>query len=79
MIPPRILHLHSSFDAGGKELRCVRLINAFGAEFSHSIVSAQPGALGAAKLVSSGISADYPPDFPPLAGSPSLGRLRMLA
>ena len=27
---PRFLHLHSSFDAGGKEVRCVRLINAFG-------------------------------------------------
>ncbi|MCB5424031.1 glycosyltransferase [Altererythrobacter sp. CC-YST694] len=79
MIPHRILHLHSSFDAGGKELRCVRLINAFGAEFSHSIVSAQPGALAAAKHISPDISVDYPTDFPPLAGSPSLGRLRTLA
>ena len=39
---PRILHLHSTFDAGGKELRCVRLINAFGSDAEHAIVSGDP-------------------------------------
>ncbi|HTN13978.1 MAG TPA: glycosyltransferase [Sphingomonadaceae bacterium] len=75
----RILHLHSSFDAGGKEVRCVRLINAFGAEFSHTIISAQPGALAAGKLISGAVAVDYPADFPPLAGSPLPARLKGLA
>ncbi|MEO5587595.1 MAG: glycosyltransferase family 1 protein, partial [Novosphingobium sp.] len=42
----RVLHLHSSFSAGGKELRCAQLINAFGSGIAHSIVSAEPEALG---------------------------------
>jgi L-malate glycosyltransferase len=50
-MPRRILHLHSTFDPGGKELRCVRLINAFGPGAVHTIVSAQPHALGAAKAI----------------------------
>ncbi|MDB5680941.1 MAG: hypothetical protein JWO16_746, partial [Sphingomonas bacterium] len=28
--PLNILHMHSSFDLGGKESRAVRLMNAFG-------------------------------------------------
>ena len=40
--PPKFLHLHSTFDAGGKELRCVRLINAFGKDAEHAIVSGDP-------------------------------------
>lgn len=75
----RLLHLHSGFDAGGKEVRCVRLINAFGADFSHTIVSAQPGALAAGELISNFISVDYPQDFPPLAGRPAPARLKGLA
>jgi len=74
-----ILHLHSSFDPGGKELRCAQLINAFGPGFRHSIVSAQPDALGAASAISEAIDVDYPSDFPPLAGRPLPSRLRLLA
>ena len=37
---PRVLHLHSTFAAGGKELRSVQLINAFGSKLRHAIVSA---------------------------------------
>ena len=29
---PHILHIHSTFAPGGKELRCAQLINAFGAK-----------------------------------------------
>ncbi|HCS17782.1 MAG TPA: glycosyl transferase family 1, partial [Erythrobacter sp.] len=36
---PHILHLQSTFAAGGKELRTVQLINAFGKNARHSIVS----------------------------------------
>ena len=82
-LPLRILHLHSSFDAGGKELRAVRLMNLFGpgtAEpVEHTIVTAQPDAYGASSAVAPGISVSYPRDFPALAGSFSMGRLHALA
>lgn len=76
---PRILHLHSSFSPGGKELRCVQLINAFGSGLRHSIVSADPTQMGASKGISSTIPVDYPEDFPSLQGRPMPGRLLRLA
>ncbi|WP_246448066.1 glycosyltransferase [Novosphingobium flavum] len=75
----RILHLHSGFDAGGKELRAARLMTLFGPGIDHVVVSAQPGALGAASAVGRQISVSYPDDFPPLAGRPTPGRLQRLA
>lgn len=75
----RILHLHSSFSAGGKELRCVQLINAWGPALSHSIVSAEPHAMGAAKAIDAKALVDYPQDFPSLTGKPLPGRLQQLA
>ena len=42
---PRLLHIHSSFDPGGKELRCAQLIDAFGPQVEHAVVSAIPAAL----------------------------------
>jgi L-malate glycosyltransferase len=76
---PRILHVHSSFDPGGKELRCARLINAFGAAAEHAIVSAEPKSLGAAEAISVRVRVAYPRDFPPLTGFPTLKRLRRIA
>lgn len=76
---PRILHLHSTFDAGGKELRCVRLMNAFGGQFTHTVVSAQTGALGAARLVSKGVRVAYDSGFPALQGWPTPARLGRIA
>lgn len=78
-MPRKVLHLHSTFDPGGKELRCARLINAFGPAAAHTIVSAQPGALGAAKAIEWPNQASYPKDFPRLAGKPLPGRLLRLA
>ena len=75
----RFLHLHSSFQPGGKELRAAKLINAFGHGFEHTIVSAEPAALGAAAAIDPGIQVNYPADFPQLAGSPLPGRLQRLA
>ena len=75
----RILHLHSSFDPGGKELRSTRLINAFGTGLSHTIVSAQPEALGAGWSIDRSIETLYPRDFPALAGRPTPARLRAMA
>ena len=44
-----------------------------------SVVSAQPGALGAAGAVAPGIAVDYPQDFPALVGRPSPARLQRIA
>ena len=76
---PRWLHLHSSFNPGGKELRAVRLMNAFGAEAEHVVVSAQPGALGAMALIADGVVASADAHFPALQGPPKPARLRRIA
>jgi glycosyltransferase involved in cell wall biosynthesis len=75
---PRILHLHSTFDAGGKEVRCVRLINAFGREFRHAIVSGDLERRSAAALLDPKAQVSWP-KFPPLAGKPWPARLKKLA
>lgn len=75
----RFLHLHSSFDPGGKELRSARLISAFGKRVEHTIVSAQPGALGAASAIDRRIAVSLPEDFPALQGRPLPRRLQRLA
>ena len=69
--PLRLLHLHSSFAPGGKELRAVKLMNAFGPGVAHTVVSGVVGELGAASAVNDDISVAYPADFPALAGKPS--------
>jgi len=74
----RVLHLHSTFDPGGKEMRAVQLMNAFGPQVAHSIVSAVPDALGAARLIDPAIPVEYP-DFPVLTGKPFPRRLQQLA
>ncbi|HEX4848802.1 MAG TPA: glycosyltransferase family 4 protein [Novosphingobium sp.] len=75
----RLLHLHSSFNPGGKELRAAKLIGAFGAQVRHTIVSGVPGAMGAAGAIDPAMKVDYPQDFPPLSGPVSLARLRAVA
>jgi glycosyltransferase involved in cell wall biosynthesis len=73
---PRILHVHSSFDPGGKELRCVRLINAFGNAAHHAIVSGDPARRGAAALIRPVVAWAR---FPPLRGKPWPWRLKAMA
>jgi glycosyltransferase involved in cell wall biosynthesis len=73
---PRILHVHSSFDPGGKELRCVRLINAFGAAAFHALVSGEPGQRGAAALIEPMV---VWAKFPGLKGKPWPWRLKAMA
>ena len=66
---PRLLHLHSTFAPGGKEVRAVQLMNAWGDNFEHTIVSGVPGALGAAALIEPNVPVTLmPADFPPLQG-----------
>ncbi|WP_379923540.1 glycosyltransferase [Erythrobacter sp. R86502] len=76
---PRILHCHSTFSAGGKEVRCARLMNAWGARLHHTIVSAEPQAMAAAALIDADIPATYPSDFAALKGKPTPARLARLA
>lgn len=75
---PRILHLHSTFDAGGKEVRCVRLINAWGKDADHAIVSGDLEKRGAARLLSPRVKVKWP-RFPSLQGRPTPGRLKDIA
>ncbi len=73
---PRILHLHSTFDAGGKEVRNVRLINAWGREVAdHAIVSGEPERRGAAELLGRQRACQLA-RVPRAAGRPTPGRLK---
>jgi glycosyltransferase involved in cell wall biosynthesis len=73
---PRILHIHSSFDPGGKELRCVRLINAFGKRAFNALVSGEPDQRGAAALIEPMVVWAR---FPKLKGKPWPWRLKAMA
>lgn len=75
----RLLHLHSSFQPGGKELRAVQLMNAFGPGIEHTVVSAMPDQLGAAAALHKQVPVDFPQDFPALQGSPTPPRLLSIA
>jgi L-malate glycosyltransferase len=77
--PVRILHCHSTFAAGGKEARSVRLINAFGDAAEHSIVSGVPGQRGAAAGIARGVEVSFPDHAPALTGPPTPWRLWRLA
>ena len=72
MKPIRILHLHSAFDLGGKEARACKLMNHFGREASHVILSAVPDAMGAMQAIDASIEVAYPGDAAPaLHGKPA--------
>ncbi|GGA00427.1 glycosyltransferase [Blastomonas marina] len=75
----KVLHLHSSFDVGGKEMRSVRLMEAFGRKLEHTVVSAEPGALSAGHGMKKSVQVRYPVHFPSLKGKPTPGRLQKLA
>jgi glycosyltransferase involved in cell wall biosynthesis len=76
---PHILHCHSTFAAGGKERRSVRLMNAWGPRLGHSVVSGQPEEMAAAALIDPAVPVDYPQGFPALSGRPTPARLAGLA
>lgn len=76
--PPKILHVFSTFEAGGKELRAVRLINVLGREAEHWIVVGDPDRRGAASAIDRRSWVLWPP-FPPLTGKPYPRRLLGLA
>lgn len=78
MKPAKILHLHSTFNLGGKEARAVRLMNHFGRQAEHVILSAEPDSLSARDAIDSNVKVTFPKDAPSLAGKPSLPRYRDL-
>ncbi|HUD94110.1 glycosyltransferase [Sphingobium sp.] len=74
---PHILHVHGSFSLGGKEARAVRLMNIWGGRARHSIVSADPAAMGARDAIDPTVEVDFP-DGPSFAGKPGLARYRVI-
>lgn len=74
---PHILHVHGSFNLGGKEARAVQLMNIWGDKARHSIVSADPDAVGARAAIDPGVAVDFP-DGPSFAGKPGLARYRVI-
>lgn len=77
--PINILHLHSTFDLGGKEARAVRLMNAFGDRARHTIVSGMEGRYGARDRIAKGIKYEIAQNPPPLQGRPSVARYDAIA
>ena len=77
--PVHILHLHSSFDLGGKEARAVRLMAAWGKAATHTIVSGMPDALSARDAIPVGIAYEIAQNPPPLTGKPSVARFEAIA
>lgn len=77
--PINILHLHSTFDLGGKEARAVRLMNAFGDRARHTIVSGMEGRFGARERIAKSIRYEIAQNPPPLQGKPSVGRYDAIA
>jgi glycosyltransferase involved in cell wall biosynthesis len=78
-MPIHILHLHSTFNYGGKEARAVRLMNAFGDRARHTIVSAMPDQLNARDAIAKGIKYEIAQNPPPLSGRPSVKRYEEIA
>jgi glycosyltransferase involved in cell wall biosynthesis len=78
-MPIHILHLHSTFNYGGKEARAVRLMNAFGDRARHTIVSAMPDQLGARDAIAKGVKYEIAQNPPPLSGRPSVKRYEEIA
>ncbi|WP_397577530.1 glycosyltransferase family 4 protein [Sphingorhabdus sp.] len=80
MAAVRILHLHSSFNLGGQESRTVRLMNHFGDQAEHTVLSAVDDAFGAAEAIDRRVKVAFPKDAAPsLKGMPAIGRYRQLA
>ena len=80
MAAVRILHLHSSFNLGGQESRTVRLMNHFGDQAEHTVLSAVDDAFGAADAIDRRVKVQFPKDAAPsLKGIPAIGRYRRLA
>ena len=77
--PLRFLHLHGTFQAGGKEARTARLMNLWGSRVRHSIVIADPSQDGGRAMIGGAIDVAFPREAPSLNGKPSPTRYWRLA
>lgn len=75
--PLRMLHLHGTFDRGGKEARVIRLMTHWGARASHDMVIGDPAANGARADIDPGLAVRFL-DGPVLRGRPTSGMLLAL-
>ncbi|HCF24573.1 MULTISPECIES: glycosyltransferase family 4 protein [unclassified Novosphingobium] len=75
-----ILHAHSTFEPGGKELRTVRLINALGGDLHHTLLVGDPERVSALDALDPAARFELSgSDAPALLGRPALARYRALA
>jgi hypothetical protein len=65
MAAVRILHLHSSFNVGSQESRTVRLMNHFGDQAEHTVLSAVDDAFGAEGALDRRVKVNFPKDVAP--------------
>jgi L-malate glycosyltransferase len=72
--PPKLLHIFSTFNAGGPQVRAAQLFNAWGDTFQHAVVSVTKGELAARDLVQPAVPLSFP-DFPDLKSGSLVGRL----
>ena len=80
MAAVRILHLCSSFNRGDQESRTVRLMNHFGDQAEHVVLSSKAEAFSAADVLDKRVKVQFPKDAAPsLSGFPGMGRYRQLA
>lgn len=79
MAAVRILHLHGSFNHIDQEGRTTRLMNHFGDQAEHVVLTSLPGSFGTRDDIDKRIKVAFPADAPSLAGWPSMGRYRQLA
>lgn len=80
MTRARILHLHSSFDLGGKEARTAQLMNHFGDRAEHTILVGDQDAMGARDAIDRSVDVSFPGDAAPsLLGKPGMWRYQKLA
>jgi L-malate glycosyltransferase len=63
MSRPRILHINSTFDAGGAQVRVCRMINHWGNRVEH-LISAHDGRYGARELIAESAPVKYLNDVP---------------
>ncbi len=76
----RMLHMHSTFDLGGKEARTAKLMNHFGDEAEHVILVGDNTALSARDAIEQHVKVDFPGDAAPsLMGLPGPRRYIALA
>ena len=76
----RILHVHSTFDLGGKEARTVQIMNNFGSRFEHTVVVGEYNSLGARKAIGPQTKVRFSgKKAPPILGKPSIRRYYHLA